>query len=397
MAEPAASSVGPGTPVVISPAAQDALSRLWSVQVPGWLDPYAPQWADAFADGAWTARWGTFPALAPLAAAALGFFFAVFWPWIDYVYSESLVFMGLLIAAALLSGPLGVMMFFGYIVGDFLGDVFQGYYTRAPLGMAGGRLVSYILLGLLAVRVPALARRMAERAPLPAEATLRLAVRLFLYAAASALLVFLWCQAMIVLIRPVFTWVRQSPTTEAIMHVQTQWEWLVAVAVVASLARLALETSTSGSGAGAALVASLQQERWSHAQRRGEFTRRLMGPGRLILATLVVTLLLSGTYEGWIDPLIVAGIVVFLGAWRYGLIGRLPTGWVSFVRKIPALVRLAVAALVGYVFAYVVLWGLWRLGSLRAVAAGSLLTLAMFYLLFPGRRQSALAGGRQRE
>jgi len=257
--------------------------------------------------------------------------------------------------------------------------------------------VSYILLGLLAVRVPALARRMAERAPLPVEPTLRLAVRLFLYAAGSALLVFLWCQAMIVLIRPVFTWVGQSPTTEAIMHVQTQWKWLVAVAVVASLARLVLETSTSGTGAGAALVATLQQERWSRAQRRGEFTRRLMGPGRLILATLVVTLLLSGTYEGWIDPVIVAAIVVFLGAWRYGVIGRLPTDWVSFVRKIPALVRLAVAALVGYVFAYVILWGLWRLGSLRAVAAGSLLTLAMFYLLFPGRRQSAPAGGRQRE
>src|SRR3990172_6842747 len=38
---------------------------------------------------------------------------------------------------SLLSGPLGAMMFFGYIVGDFLGDAFQGYYTRAPLGKIG--------------------------------------------------------------------------------------------------------------------------------------------------------------------------------------------------------------------------------------------------------------------
>lgn len=387
-------AVKPGVPTDAR-ATPDPLGRLWSVRLPGWLDPWAPQLADAFADGAWTARWGVLPALAPLAAGALGFFFAVFWPWIQYVYSESLVFMALVVVAAILSGPLGAMMLFGYIAGDFLGDVFHGYYFRDPLGVAGGRLVSYILLAILAVRVPQLARRMAERVPLPANPGLRFALRVLSYAAGCALLVFLWCQAMIVLIRPVFTWVRSSPTTEAIRHVQTQWEWLVGVAVVASLARLVLETMATGSTSGAAVVAELQQQRWSAAQRRGQFKRGLPAVVRVGLDAATITLLMAGSYVGWIDALFVALAVAVLGAWRYELIIKVPAGWAGLVRKVPALVRYAVAPLVGYGLAYIVLQLFWRFGSFRPVTLGVLLTLAMFYLLFPRQPRALPAEGKQ--
>lgn len=382
MVEAAAHSVKPGGPPVAS-AGQDPLGRLWSVRLPGWLDPWAPQLADAFADGAWTARWGVLPALAPLVAGALGLFFAVFWPWIDYVYSESLVFMALVIAAAILSGPLGVMMLFGYILGDFLGDVFQGYYIRAPLGVAGGRLIGYLLLAILAVRVPQLARRMAERVPLPANPGVRFALRAVFYAAACALLVYLWCQAMIVLIRPVFTWVGSAPTVPAIHQVQVRWGWLVAVAVVAAAARMVLEEIVIGSSSQASNVADLQQQRWSAAQRRGQFRQRLPALVRVGLDAVMITLLMAGMYVGWIDAVFVALAVAALGAWRYGLIGKVPAGWAALVRKVPALVRYAVAPLVGYLLAYAVLTLFWRLGTFRPVTLGALLTLAMFYLLFP--------------
>lgn len=120
MVDAAGHSLNPGSASGPLPTGQEPLGRLWSVQVPGWLDPWAPQLADAFADGAWTAGWRALAAVAPLAGWALGFLFPLLWPGMKDIYSESLFFMAVVICGAILSGPVGVMLLLGYIVGDFL-------------------------------------------------------------------------------------------------------------------------------------------------------------------------------------------------------------------------------------------------------------------------------------
>ena len=368
------------------------LSQLWSVRVPRWLDPWAPQLADAFADGAWTAAWRSVAAYAPLGAAVVGFLTPMIWPGIRHVYSESLLFMMLVIAGAILSGPVGAMLLFGYVVGDLLGGTparsYFGSSVEYFLRRGGSQLISYLLLAIPAVLVPLLARRMARQVPLdrlPSDPTIRLGARAGLYAAGCGALVYLWCQAMIVLIRPVFTWLGSQPTVEAIRYVQVWWDWLVTVGMLAAVARVMLEEVIARRAPRMAVVAELQRQRGMGNARRGEFRRRLPSAARIAIASLVVTLLLAGTYVSWTDALIVMVASVFLSAWHARLIGILPPGWATVMHKVPALLRLAAAPLVGYVLANIVIGIFWRTQSFRPVMLGALLTLVVFYLFFPPR------------
>lgn len=364
------------------PSSREPLARLWSVQLPRWLDPWAPQLADAFADGTWTAGWRRVAGIAPFAALAIGLFAPFTWPGIHYVYSESLYFMALAIVGAILSGPVGVMLCLGFVLGDLLADLGRGFYASSPLRVGGSQLISYLLLAILSIRVPQVARRLTEGVPLPADPAVRLAIRACLYPVASGLLVYLWCQAMVVLIRPVFTWVGDWPTVAAISQVQVRWYWLVGAAALASAARIVLEGMTAVNTHRAQVVPDLQQERWGDVRRRGELSRRLPALVRIGLLSATITLLLSGIYESWLDPLIVMLVTGGLGVWRAGLIGLVPLVWVKATNKVPALVRFVAALLVGLLVAHPVLHRMWGTGF-RSVLLAGLVCLAAFYLLFP--------------
>jgi hypothetical protein len=375
------------------------LVHLWSVRLPIWIDPWAVRLADAFADGAWTARWRKVSAFAPPIAFALGVFFPVLWPWMKDVYTESLLFMMIVVAGAILSGPVGVMLLLGYVLGDLVTILFgsrYGWGADIRVRLFAGHFISYMLLALPTVILPQLGRRMSEQiaALWPTESELRHVLRALLYAVASGLLVFLWCQAMIVLVRPVFTFVHNSPTTEAVVQVQTRWGWLVAVAMLCAAARLLLEEVTRRSGAGTEIT-ELDQERWVNPARRGLFWRKTPLVVRVALAAIVVTLVLSGTYGNMFDAFIVLVTIAALKAWRSGLFGTFPPWWSNATTRIPVLVRFILAPLIGYALAHAIIAAFWSTGSLRPVMLGALLTLVVFQLLFPPARQEK-AGAKAR-
>lgn len=392
MPVPSSSSPAPA----LSPQ-PEALARLFSVRLPRLLDRWNPQLADAFADGAWTAALPGATSLAPMVALGVGFLFAMFWPgiWMRDVYTESIIFLTLVVAGAILSGPVGVMLCAGFVAGDVLHDLVRGQYAREPLAVAGSQLISYLLLALLAVRMPQLSRRLAEGVPLPRDSSQRNMIRSALFVGCCALLVVLWCQAMIVLTRPVFTWLGGSPTTAAITQVQNRWQWLMAVAVIAAIARLILESNVSSGASGSAMIAALQNERWSGSTRRGAVPHALPAVVRVIIGAVMVTMLLAGTYTGWIDAVLVAAAVTAVGAWRAGLIGMFPPGLVALIRRIPALVRFVAAPSLGYMVSYVLINSLWSLGSFRPVMIGSLVTLCFFFVLFPRAPAALAVPGRQ--
>jgi len=247
-------------------------------------------------------------------------------------------------------------------------------------------IVSYLLMGVAVVLIPHAARRLAaELSSKIRDDYFQEASQVSLSAIAAALLVFLWCQATIVLIRPVFTWVGSSPTTEAVKHVQRQWFVLIAVAAGALMLRAVGELIAHRSS-GWPLASSLQERRWSAPERRGAVWMKLPVVIRIVVAAAAVTLLLAGTYVSWFDAGLVFLAVIALKAWRSGLLGGVPRSWLALVSKIPALVRFAIAPLLGFAAAWAVIALFWRAGSLRPVMFGAFFTVILFHLLFPTPR-----------
>jgi hypothetical protein len=401
--------------------AAEELPLLWSVRLPRLLDPVVPPLADAMADGAWTAAWRRAGAFAPPVALLLGLLAGRLRPGMAGVYSESLPFLIVVVVGAILSGSAGVLLFLGYVVGDVLGSVAPGYPRYGtPLQLAGSQVIGYLLLALPAINLPALGRQLARSVAvrLPGRARDWLGVRAILEAGACGGLIFLWCQGMTVLIRPVFTWRGGSPPVQAIALVQHRWEVLVLAAVVAAVARVLLERAVVPILPGRALVAELRRRRGMGDLRRGELWRRLPRPVRAWLQVGVTvastTFILAGAFDGWIDAVLVAAVTALLEMWRGGHLGsrgtRL-TRWTRPTQRIPALLRFVAVAGVGYWLASLVVARfvgvpvigglladrvvplLWNGDGLRPITVGAVLTLVAYYLLLPSRGESRAGQG----
>jgi hypothetical protein len=369
----------------------DGLTYFWSVTLPRWLDPFAPRIADAFADGTWTATSRSVAAFTPFIALAVGFLVPHLFPGMRDVFTESLLFMVLVIAGAILSGPIGVMMLIGYIAGVLVWGVPPRTAPNYPplhyfLRRGGSLLISYLLLAIPAIMIPQQARWMAEEMPLPDRTgpAVQFGVQTILYAVGCGLLIYLWSQAMPPLIQPIFDWFNQAQNPEAFAVLQKQSHWLIGTAVPAVMVRMILEALLSRFSPRAVFVAKLEEQRWSNAERRGVYWRKTPWPLRVVLTSSVVTLLFSGIYEGWIDALLVAAATAGLELWRAGVLGHLPDWWEQAVFRVPALFRFVAALFVGSLLSLLVVLPAAGI-SWRPLLIGVLLTLVMFYLLFPQR------------
>jgi len=244
--------------VVVEPSAVSAGNRtsffnqLWAVRLPLWLDSRFPSAAEAVADGAWLAGTPRVAAFAPLVAFAIGILAQLPLPGMGtaYVFSESLWFMALVTAGAIMSGTVGVMLLVGYICGDLLWETVRIGVLSVPresiwfaVAFRASRVLAYLLLAVLAYRIPLLARSLANSllATMTSNGVVSEWWRAGIYALTCGMLVFLWCQGMIVLVRPVFTWVRLYPSVAAVAPVQLQWRWLVGAAVIAAVVRVVTE------------------------------------------------------------------------------------------------------------------------------------------------------------
>ncbi|HEY0070099.1 MAG TPA: hypothetical protein VGE04_09055 [Chloroflexia bacterium] len=380
-------------------APDERLERFWYVKAPAWLDDWFPQIAKAMSDGAWLAAWRGVGASAPVIGFALGLLCRFIFPQIQSGYSDSLVFMMVVIAVSLLSGTMGAAMLGGYVVQDLIAGNQAAIYGRpaftgsgaagTPLGIAGllgGKLVSYLLLSIPAITLPLLVRQLAPSIKLSSitDPNSRLLALAGLHAAIAGVLVFLWAQSMIVLLRPLFTWVGADPSTAAIAPVQTQWNFLVGAGAVAAAVRVLVERKLSATSRRAIVAYSLQRLRFT-GEGQG-ILEKVPGIVRTAVPPVVITMTLAGTYDGWQDAVIVALMVAVLGLWRSRLIRLipLPSQWSLTIRRIPALIRLAVAPFIGYWLSSIVLTPMWSTtNGLRPVMFGSLLTLLVFYVLFP--------------
>jgi hypothetical protein len=167
--------------------------------------------------------------------------------WLD-VYTESLLFMALALLLGLISPAFGIWLVLFHAL-SYVPDVAHGVgliaHLQRPINeqvfFVLGRVVSFWLLWLLVVEIPLGARAMDLRARFSrfSRGPLRRVLSGEVVAAfATGTLVFIWTQAMPVLIRPVFTWrplADSLPSTAAIIPLQSYGYFLVAAAVVMTL------------------------------------------------------------------------------------------------------------------------------------------------------------------
>jgi len=110
----------------------------------------------------------------------------------------------------------------------------------------------------------------------------------------------------------------------------------------------------------------------------------------------VTTLLLAGAFTTAADGVIVFAVTALLVAWGHGLAGRPAVLWAGLVLRVPTLIRLIAAMALGYWFAGIVVARLWSTQTFRPILFGGLVTMAVFYLLFPQLRPlSGEAHGRE--
>lgn len=369
------------------------LVRLWSVDLPVRIGGVLPRLADAFADGAWMARWPGVAAFAPIAAAIAGLVFALVWvnvaaSRVPTAYTEFPPFLWIAIAAAFLSGTLAAALLIGYVVGDLLVGV--GFPYGGLLGLLGSS-VGYLLLGVVLILTPRLARWLAGDTVLRIQGrtpTATATILAGLQALAAALLVYVWSQGMVLLVGPVYTFRGITPSADAIMPVQVGWIWLVLAALAAVGVRFVLELRFPAPAATRDLPRALRILRREERSRRQGATApgwgRVPVVARVAVMAGLAALVLSGTYGNFIEPIAVALVVFLLAAWQLGVFGSRMFRPAPWLERLPALVRVIAAVAIGFAVSFVLLTIFQAdSGGAIAVVPGALATVAAFFLLFP--------------
>ena len=366
-----------------------ALVEFWSVRVPRWLNPDLPLLGDAFADGVWTAVWPPVAAYLPVAALLIGFFPPLFTGAISNVYAGSLLFVIVAVAGAIVSGTFGVMLLAGYIFGSFLVTFLHpdAWSIAELLRHASRLIVSIFALAIPALLVPRVAHGFVP--PVPSRIARKTGsphiLRAGFYAISCALLVFVWCQGLPTMIRPVVTFMAKRPDIRTVASVIWHWQVVVVFAAAAAFARTLVEERFAVSGHGGA-VTDLKRRRWMGHQRQ-RILRRMPKLVRMALYTAIATLLLAGTFERWFDAVIVAGLVASLLATRVQLMRRIPAHWVAKITTLPILPRFAIGIAAAYLLSFAVIRLLWSTASMRVLTLSALLSLTLFTLLFPEQDQ----------
>jgi hypothetical protein len=336
---------------------------------------------DVLVDGTWTLRWPKVTAWGPPIALVAGALIPLVWLREEIVFTQSLLFMILAVVIGIMSGTSALAFVSGFVLSDFFFGISVNQDRYSPVMQFVmrnlARVVPYLLLVLLAIVIPRLARRVA--APVGAGTSNRGWRRAIGFGVAVAVLVFLWSQAAIILITPAFTWLRDDPIVEAIKPMQSSWPWLVAAAAAAGVVRMRLEGLTLDRHP-RIRQAVIAAARWQ-ARSRPSWRDRLPVALRIGLIAVVMTLLLAGTYVHVIDAVIVAAVVGTLEAWRLGVTGDRAHMMGRQLRRLPFLVRAGLTLVLGFLAGWWLARTFWVSDSLRATALGAVVTLVLAYLL----------------
>ncbi|MDR6226335.1 hypothetical protein [Desmospora profundinema] len=306
-------------------------------------------------DGIHLTAWPRWGALAPPVALLTGLLFGWFHLGYEYVYSESILFLTIAVILGIFSAHLGLMFLVGFIFGEFVlsldwsstpgfgrnGVVENVVFYRIPL------LISYGLLAVLLVKIPVLTKQLLVQIR-PPQGLSEKAKTVFVmigHGLLTGVMVYFWVQIMPVLIRPVFTWLSRNPRVDAIETFQVYGFWLVMIAVFISILRVYLQSLTTFR---AELrkrmdrVADRFEQKLEEKPNLVPLGERLHPWIHTVLVSAMLTLVLAGLYESWLDAFLLGAFILVLQAARARLI-PVPLGkWPEWMERIPLLYRLII-------------------------------------------------------
>ena len=157
----------------------------------------------------------------------------------------------------------------------------------------------------------------------------------------------------------------------------------MAASAIAAIARVILQDISISRSPVAPLIGELRERRRTSSAQHGAAWRGLAARTRVVLGAIFLTIILAGTYAGWIDPIIVLIVTGSIGLWRNGLLGKVPQAWINLTRRIPPAFRMIIVPLIGFLISNQIVSSFWRTGSLRPVMVGALATVVLFYAMFP--------------
>lgn len=255
---------------------------------------------------------------------------------IDHSYTESALFMLAAVVIGAFSPGLGVFFVLIFGVMDIVTAIPSSYELRPFPKALAGRLIAIWLLWLLAVEVPVLGRQLGL-------SWRRLSTNRFAVAALTALatgfLVWVWSQAAMVLIRPVFTWssLPTGVTLDAVRAIQTAGlVFAVAGGVVAGIG--ALVRGPSG--------LLLEPEARPVPATPPGVTATVAGVLRRALVAALLTIGLGGLITWPLEAAVLFAVLFGAAPLARLVADRTPLG--AIVGALPPIVRFAVAAVLSF-------------------------------------------------
>lgn len=336
-------------------------------------------------DGLYLAVWPRVAAFAPLLSLFLGLLAGWFRFGAVSVFTQSIVILFLVIILGFISSQLGFLFVFGYAILDFFTNPALEYGD--PVQMHIALLITYAALIMIAVGLPYFIRLLRVQMLLRVQTSMptlnmpdtRLVESAF-SGIISAFLLFLYLQAVPILIRPLFTWQEYSspPPVDAVSLIQNQ-VWLFAlIALIVAVLRVIVEHKASVIDHEAIdeFVAPLEQ-----TDQLG-FLERLPNYMKLVLVGGTSTLLVAGMLDAWID-----GVILFLGLLSIGVVRiflAMRGGvWSRTMEKIPTILRLLIVLAAAYYFSSLLLanltWGI----AFQPLLWALLISMLIMSIAFP--------------
>lgn len=363
----------------------ERILKLWDTTLPSFFRRWWPLYAQALEEGFYFIKRPALSAALPLIFLGLGFLMGAWHLGYEFVISESLFLMILVILFSFLSTQWGALWWAGYCLGDFL--LFRMHYIFTShqnifggvLRIGAPSIIYYTLLALLVIYIPLLTRLLAQKSLRNTSFQNNKIMNTGLHVFISGSLIYFWNQAYPLLIRPVWTWNGQNPTVQAIEPIQKTGWVLVLCAMLAFI--------TYG-----VLKDKIRRRLLDKTELPiSPFHRQVKIPThiRILLKSVFSTFLLSGLILKWWNALLLFFIFMILYSWRAGYYLKLPSLWIQWLTPLPLLIRLTFAIVVSWVMVEPIHNALWQHSenTFLPIVLTISLSLIMIYLVCPNETQ----------
>ena len=332
----------------------EGLARLLWATIPSKAHRLSRQLGAILSDGQYLSASPNLAVIVPTAAFLAGLLSGFLHP--DAIFTASMPLTALLLLFACFGSGIGWYAWLGYMIGDLPNLIpatavvtarYGGLATALPIG----HVYAYLVLAMLIVAVPIGARSLSVATSRAIPGGDNLVIQVLLGAALMAGMVFLWCLAMPILVRPVYLLEGISPTVVSVATIQES-SGLVLIVESAVLGGI-----RAFLGRAATRFDSFNQTALAFSEataRSRSLSDSVPTVIRLAARAVLTVLLLLGLMNSPADS-----AIAFVGVLATLLLASLViprlTGFTRLLERIPIVARLVAGFVVAFIVGYIVI------------------------------------------